>query len=245
MGTGREGSSRRPPTPLPPDLALQIGNLLEALDRGRPALHAADPSGQLWAACVTFLRQARRFGVGAPRARVARAQRERRLGELAEQAGDVPAAILHYRAALAAHAGVGVRRRLSRLAAHWPTTRPDGPSTREAAAMSGLPGAPMPTTETAAGGTGRAEPHTVAAPRVRDDPPDHRPRSGGHLPPHQESTTMANKPKGKVQLVCRIDPALNDKMRAHAARAGQTLTTFIERALAKAVASTPPAIHTR
>ena len=110
-----------PPTPLSPDLALQIGSLLEALDRARPALRAADPSGQLWAAYHLFLRQARRFGVGAPGARVARARTKRRLAELAEQAGDLPAALLHYRAALASHAGVGVQRRLALLTRHWPT----------------------------------------------------------------------------------------------------------------------------
>jgi len=43
----------------------------------------------------------------------ARAQRERRLGELAEQAGDVTGAIVHYRAALVAWRGSGVRRRLA------------------------------------------------------------------------------------------------------------------------------------
>ena len=38
---------------------------------------------------------------------------------------------------------------------------------------------------------------------------------------------MAKKPTAKVQLVCRIDGALNEKVRVHAARAGQTLTTFL------------------
>ena len=103
------------------DLALQIGSLLEALDRARSAMRAADPSGRLWAACVLFLRQAQRFGVSASRARGVRAQRERRLGELAERAGDIRAAIVHYRAALASQAGVGVTRRLARLVAVEPT----------------------------------------------------------------------------------------------------------------------------
>src|SRR6266849_1550086 len=111
-----------PPTPVPPDLGLQIGSLLEALARRRHALGAADPSGQLWAACQVFRHQAWRFGVGAPGARVARARQERRSGELAEQAGDHAAAILHYRAALASHAKVGVTRRLARLEA--PPTPP-------------------------------------------------------------------------------------------------------------------------
>ncbi len=41
----------------------------------------------------------------------------------------------------------------------------------------------------------------------------------------------------KVQLVCRIDRALNAKLRAQANRAGQTLTACIERALRKALGS--------
>jgi hypothetical protein len=121
VDVGSAGAPLGPATPLPADLVLHISYGLEALERGRAALRAADPSGQLWAACVTWLRQARRFGVGAPRAWVTRAARERRLAELAEQAGDMPAAILHYRAALAAHPRVGVRRRLAQLARHWPT----------------------------------------------------------------------------------------------------------------------------
>src|SRR5712692_488468 len=88
-------------TALPADLALQVGSLLEALTRGRDALRTADPTGQLWAACVTFLQQAQRFGVAPPSTRRARAQRARRLGELAEQAGDVAGAIVHYQRALA------------------------------------------------------------------------------------------------------------------------------------------------
>ena len=104
-----------PILPLSSDLALQIGSLLEALDRARAALRAADPSGRLWAACALFRRQAQRFGVSPPHARLGRAQRERRLGELAERAGDLRAAIVHYRAAVASHPRVGVTRRLTRL----------------------------------------------------------------------------------------------------------------------------------
>ena len=101
--------------PLSPDLTLQLSSLLEAVTRARDRLRAADPSGQLWAACATFLQQAQRFGVAPPLTRFARAHRARRLGELAEQAGDVAGAILHYRAALAAARGIGVRRRLAQL----------------------------------------------------------------------------------------------------------------------------------
>ena len=56
---------------------------------------------------------------------------------------------------------------------------------------------------------------------------------------------MTKKRLSKVQLVCRIDPALNEKVRAHAARAGQTLTTFIERALTKMVAGNSTAAKPR
>ena len=50
---------------------------------------------------------------------------------------------------------------------------------------------------------------------------------------------MTKKRLSKVRLVCRIDPALNETVRAHAARAGQTLTTCVERALTKMVAGQP------
>ena len=49
----------------------------------------------------------------------------------------------------------------------------------------------------------------------------------------------------RVQLVCRIDPTLNAQVRAQAARAGQTLTTWIERALAPALAGKPAEPHER
>ena len=90
------------------DVALPLGSLLETVTRARETLRAADPTGQLWAACVTFLQQAQRFGVAAPATRRERAQRERRLGVVAE-------AMLDYRSALATHRGVGVRRRLTHL----------------------------------------------------------------------------------------------------------------------------------
>jgi hypothetical protein len=117
------------PTPLPPDLVLQISSLLEGLTRARPALRAADPSGQLWAACQVFRQQAWRFAVGAPHARVLRARRERRLGELAEQAGDRAPAFFYYHAALASYARVGVKRHLAWLTAHGAAA----PTAREAA----------------------------------------------------------------------------------------------------------------
>ena len=86
------GPAEAPAVPLPPDLALQLGSLLAAITRERLALRGADPTGQLWAASLTFVQQAQRFGVALPPTRLARAQRERRLGELAERAGDVAAA---------------------------------------------------------------------------------------------------------------------------------------------------------
>jgi hypothetical protein len=197
-----------PATPLPADLVLHISQGLEALERNRAALRAADPSGQLWAACVIWLRQARRVGVGAPRAWVTRAERERRLAELAEQAGDIPAAILHYRAALAAHPRVGVRRRLAQLARQWSTPTDGDTPDRERTAADDPSPAPRRTRATRGDGI-------------------------------EEQTMMTKKLKGKIQLVCRIDPALNQKVRTHAARAGQTLTTCVERALTQMVAGHP------
>jgi hypothetical protein len=43
-----DGRPAGTPTPLPPDLVVQISSLLEALARARHALGAADPSGRLW-----------------------------------------------------------------------------------------------------------------------------------------------------------------------------------------------------
>ena len=61
--------------------------------------------------------------------------------------------------------------------------------------------------------------------------------------PKTPHATKAATPKktATVQLVCRIDPALNEHVRAHADRAGQTLTMFVARALAKATVVKPPA----
>ena len=61
-----------PPTPVSPDLALQIGSLLEALARARQALRAADPSGQLGGlprvpAAGAAVRDRRAGGAGRPR----------------------------------------------------------------------------------------------------------------------------------------------------------------------------------
>src|SRR5262249_31295299 len=82
---------------LPADLARDLSYLLDAVTRRADALRAVDPTGQLWAACVIFRRDAHRCGVPALPSRWARAQRERRLGELAERAGDRVSAIRYYR----------------------------------------------------------------------------------------------------------------------------------------------------
>ncbi len=119
-----------PALPLPADLQLYLRSLFEAVTSAREALRAADPAGQLWTACIILQQQAQRIGVPAPETRLARAHRERRLGERAEHAGDRRGAILHYRAALALHRRVGVRRRLAQLETretaceHAPPMRP-------------------------------------------------------------------------------------------------------------------------
>jgi len=92
-----------PSLPLPADLTLYLRSLFEAVTEARQALRAADPSGQLWAACVILQQQAQRIGVPAPETRLARAHRERRLGARAEQAGDRRGAILHYRVSRRSH----------------------------------------------------------------------------------------------------------------------------------------------
>jgi hypothetical protein len=113
----------------PSDLAQDLSYLLDTVMQRASAFRAVDPTGQLWAACVIFRREAQRCGVPPLPTRLARAQRERRLGELAEHAGDRREAIRHYRAALALHPRVGVRRRLQQLVAHT-SRRPSRPGGR-------------------------------------------------------------------------------------------------------------------
>jgi HicB family len=197
------------PTPLPPDLVLQISSLLEGLTRARPALRAADPSGQLWAACHVFRQQAWRFGVGAPHARVLRARQERRLGELAEQAGDRAAAIFYYRAALASYTRVGVARRLMRLEVHEPR--------REA----GMP---------------RVRPR-IACTRAFHDSTRLVPRterscvSGHSARPH----TWRHEMKGRIQIVGRLPVELNRRVRATAKKRKVSLNAFVIDALTQAL----------
>jgi hypothetical protein len=199
-----------PPTPLPPDLVLQISSLLEGLTRARPALRAADPSGQLWAACHVFRQQAGRFGVRAPDARVQRAWQERRLGELAEQAGDRAAAIVYYRLALASYGRVGVKRRLMRVAAHGPR--------REA-------GAPRVRYRLACVHASRTFDSTVGGHRAVMCERASRP------PPHPEASM-----NGRIQIVGRLPVELNRRVRAAAKTRKVTLNRFLIEALTQAVA---------
>jgi hypothetical protein len=209
---GRSASTPSvPPTPLPPDLVLQISSLLEGLTRARPALRGADPSGQLWAACQVFRQQAWRFGVGTPHARVLRARQERRLGELAEQAGDRAAAILYYRLALASFARVGVTRRLRRLEAHGPRREAGPPRVR----------------------------HRIAGMRASNDstglvPPTERSCVSGHpARPH----TWRHEMTGRIQIVGRLPVELNRRVRATAKQRQVSLNAFVIDALTQALGS--------
>ncbi len=199
------------PTPLPPDLVLQISSLLEGLTRARHALRGADPSGQLWAACQVFRQQAWRFGVGTPHARVLRARQERRLGELAEQAGDRAAAILHYRLALASFARVGVTRRLRRLEAHGP--RREAGTLRIRHRLAGVP----------ASRRFDSTPHANGAVRGQRAFRPH---------PHLEASM-----KGRVQIVGRLPVDLSRRVRAAAKERNVSLNTFLIDALTHALGS--------
>src|SRR5712692_5683073 len=205
------GTPSVPPTPLPPDLVLQISSLLEGLTRARHALRGADPSGQLWAACQVFRQQAWRFGVGTPHARVLRARQERRLGELAEQAGDRAAAILYYRLALATFARVGVTRRLRRLEAQGPR-REAGPL-RIRPRLAGVP----------ASRRFDSTPHANGAVMCQRACRPH---------PHLEAAM-----KGRVQIVGRLPVALNRRVRAAAKERNVSLNTFLIDALTHALGS--------
>jgi hypothetical protein len=236
------GAPRVPPTPLPPDLVLQISSLLEALARARHALQAADPSGQLWAACQVFRNQAWRFGVGGPRARLARARRERRLAELAELMGDLPAARLHYRAALASYTRVGVKRRLARLA-------PPGPAAATAPDRPAVATGPTPTRPASSGGPRAREqrPRGFATPSPACTPPADSTR----LLPATERSCVSGHParpntwriemNGRIQIVGRLPVELNRRVRAAAKRRKVSLNTFLIEALTHAV-SMPPRV---
>jgi len=193
------GAPHVPPTPLAPDLVVQISSLLEAL-------------GRLWAACHLFRRQARRFGVGTPAARLARAQRERRLGALAEQAGDRAAAIPHARLALASCARVGVTRRLRRLHAAAGREPARQPAPRGFATASRACTPPADSTRLWAA--------------------TERSWVGGHpARPDTRRKTM----NGRVQIVGRLPVALSRRVRAAAKRQQVTLNQWLINALTYAV----------
>jgi hypothetical protein len=202
------GTPSVPPPPLAADLVLQISSLLEALTRARPALRAADPSGQLWAACQVFRQHAWRFGVGAPHARVLRARQERRLGELAEQAGDRAAAICYYRLAIASFARVGVARRVRRLEAHGPR--------REA-------------------GPPRVRPHIACSPRPDSTgllTARERSWVRGHpARPYSRRSSM----NGRIQIVGRLPLDLNRRVRAAAKQRKVSLNALLIEALTRAL----------
>ena len=163
------------------------------------------------AACHVFRQQAWRFGVSAPDARVQRARQERRLGALAEQAGDRVAAILHYRLALASCARVGVTRRLRRLEAHGPR--------REA-------------------GTLRIRPRMAGVPASRRF--DSTPHANGAVMcqrafrPHSHLEASI---KGRVQMVGRLPVDLSRRVRAAATQRNVSLNTFLIAALTHALGS--------
>src|SRR5712692_9283878 len=227
------GTPSVPPTPLPPDLVLQISSLLEGLTRARQLLRAADPSGQLWAACQVFRQQAWRFGVGTPHARVRRARQERRLGELAEQAGDRAAAILHYRLALASFARVGVTRRLRRFEAHGhAATPPDAPSVRPAA-LAQRPASKRGPCRAAGTSPVRHRIACLHASRTLDLTVGGNravmcARASRPHPPREASM------KGRVQIVGRLPIDLNRRVRAVAKKRKVSLNAFLIEALTQA-----------
>jgi hypothetical protein len=112
--------------PLPPtaDAVVALESLVEALGDLRWQLDALDPTGRLRGAADEVRRRLEQAGLRVSvRGRRARAVAARRLGELAEARGDRGAAAVHYRSAMAAWAGVGVRRRLHALEQPVPVRR--------------------------------------------------------------------------------------------------------------------------
>ena len=111
--TERLRSSRLEPDA---DLKLTIASLMEVLADVRERLNLFDRTGQLrrrYEALRCALSEA-----GFPvrhESRFARAAAHRRLGELAEERGDLQAALLHYELAVRARKDVGCRRALDRL----------------------------------------------------------------------------------------------------------------------------------
>jgi hypothetical protein len=200
------------PTPLSSDVRLQIGSLLEGLMRARAALRAADSTGQLWAACQVFRQQAWRFGVAAPEDRLQRARQERRLGELAEEAGDRAAAIRAYRLALASYPRVGVKRRLAQLVAPEPVTSPAEAQSRRVRRR-------IACLRAAADSTGLAAATERSCVR------------GRHARPHPRRQTMQK----RIQIVGRLPVALSRRVRAAATQRQISLNTLLIEALTQAL----------
>jgi len=204
------------PTPLPPDVVLQISSLLDGLTRARSALRAADPTGLLWAACQIFRHQAWRCGVGGPDDRLARARQERRLGELAEQAGDRAAAIRAYRLALASCPRVGVTRRLAQLVSPGPASF--APEARRPRVR--RPIARPPASHDSTGLLAATERTCVRGPVAR---------------PHLRRPYM----KGRIPIVGRLPVVLSRRVRAAAARRQVSLNAFLIEALTQALGRAP------
>ncbi len=106
------------------DLRLIISALMEALQAARCDFTRYDRTGALRRqyerfACVL---RSSGFRIEETLTRTERASRERRLAELAEQRGDVDAAIVHYERAVRSWRAVGCRRRLAWLRRHEPET---------------------------------------------------------------------------------------------------------------------------
>ncbi len=115
-----------PYRPAPPqlvpdeDLRLIVGALMEALKDVREDFARYDRTGDLRRQYERFACALRSSGfrIEETLTKQARASRERRLGELAEQRGDVDAAIVHYERAVRSWTAIGCRRRLAFLKRH-------------------------------------------------------------------------------------------------------------------------------
>jgi hypothetical protein len=164
-----------------------------------------------------FRQLAWRFGVCAPHARLLRARQERRLGALAEQAGDREAAIFHYRLALASYVRVGVKSHLAGLASHGP-----------AASTSPQPGPTRVRHRLACTQASHDSTRLLAA----------RERScvGGHA---ARSHTRRHEMKGRIQIVGRLPVDLNRRVRAAAKQRKVSLNTFLIEALTHALGIPP------
>lgn len=107
---------RAPQLVVPPDLALACATLIELLADVRGAFDRYDPSGTLRQQFEVFRAALERAGLPVRfDRRRDRAMAHRRLGELAEQRGDLAGAWLHYDLAVKAWRDVGCRQRRDRL----------------------------------------------------------------------------------------------------------------------------------